>query len=152
LSFFAAGVSEIIAYLGSPFQAAIGTASVTDQLAAGGDQTYRKYVDEEETLNTNSAFVHLHEQMGYISWLYIAFVCFCMGAAFSFLLSLGKTVFLLPCGAILYGSAELWRLDLFHQGIFIVWIVIGIGLPAFLIFCQRFFALVGGIRGAAEPG
>jgi hypothetical protein len=152
LPFFAAGVSEIIAYLGSPFQAAIGTASVTDQLAAGGDQTYRNYVDEEETLNTNSAFVHLHEQMGYLSWVYIAFVCLCMGAVFSFLLSLGKTVFLLPCGAILYGSAELWRLDLFHQGIFIVWIVIGIGLPAFLIFCQRFFVLVGGVRGAAEPG
>src|SRR5581483_3894415 len=41
LSFIEAGVSEILAYLGSPFQAAVGSAPVADQLVAGGDQTYR---------------------------------------------------------------------------------------------------------------
>jgi hypothetical protein len=137
LPFVEAGVSEILAYLGSPFQAAIGSAGVTDQLVAGGDQTYRDFVDEEITLNTNSAFVHLHEQMGYLSWGYIAGLCFFTGLIFEALASLGKTMFLLPCGAILYGSAELWRLDLFHQGIFIVWILVGIGLPIFVIACQQ---------------
>jgi hypothetical protein len=143
-SFLIAGVSEILAYLGSPFQAAIGSAPVVEQLAVGGDQTYRNYVDEEITLNTNSAFVHLHEQFGFASWTYIAFVCFCMGFIFQFLLSFGKTIFLLPAGAILYGSAELWRLDLFHQGIFIVWFVVGLGLPAFLIGCKWLFAFTMG--------
>jgi hypothetical protein len=144
LSFAAAGVSEIITYLGSPFQVAIGSARVTDQLAAGGDQAYRDYVDVEINLNTNSAFVHLHEQMGYLSWLYIAVVCTFMGAVFEFLRSYGKTVFLLPCGAILYGSAELWRLDLYHQGIFIVWFVVGIGLPAFLLVWKYVSTHLGG--------
>jgi hypothetical protein len=139
LSFWSAGLSQVLAYLGSPYQAAIGAAPVTDQLVAGGDQTYRDYADEEITLNTNSAFVHLHEQMGYFSWPYVAAVCFFMGFVFAFLASFGKTVFLLPCGAILYGSAELWRLDLFHQGVFIVWFVIGIGVPALLIGTQRLF-------------
>jgi len=70
-----------------------------------------------------------------------------MGFLFEFLASLGKTVFLLPCGAILYASAELWRLDLFQQGIFIVWMVTGIGLPAFLIAGRRFFRFIGGNQG-----
>jgi hypothetical protein len=152
LSFAEAGISEILAYLGSPFQAAIGSAGVTDQLVAGGDQTYRDYVDEEITLNTNSAFVHLHEQMGYVSWLYVAGLCLFMGLLFESLASFGKTIFLLPCGAILYGSAELWRLDLFHQGMFIVWIVMGIGLPVFLIGCQRLFRFLAGDDGIAEAG
>ena len=143
LSFWSAGLSQTLAYLGSPYQAAIGSAPVTDQLVAGGDQTYRDYADEETTLNTNSAFIHLHEQMGYFSWPYIAAVCLFMGFIFALLASLGKTVFLLPCGAILYGSAELWRLDLFHQGLFIVWFVIGIGVPALLIGGQRLFSFLG---------
>lgn len=145
LSFGLAGVSEILAYLGSPFQVAIGSAPVVDQLVAGGDQTYRNYVDEEAVLNTNSAFVHLHEQMGYLSWAYIAGICLFMGFVFEILASFGKTIFLLPCGIILYGSAELWRLDLFHQGIFIVWFVIGIGLPLFLIVGRRLLPILGGV-------
>jgi len=151
LSFGLAGVSEILAYLGSPFQVAIGSAPVVDQLVAGGDQTYRNYVDEETVLNTNSAFVHLHEQMGYVSWAYIAAMCLFMGFVFEVLASFGKTIFLLPCGIILYGSAELWRLDLFHQGIFIVWFVMGIGLPVFLIGGRRLLAILGGGGGMAGP-
>ena len=151
LTFVEAGVSEIIAYLGSPFQVAVGSASVTEQLAAGGDQTYRNYVDEEVNLNTNSAFVHLHEQIGYASWVYISGICLFMGFVFEALRSLGRTIFLLPCGAILYGSAELWRLDLFRQGIFIVWFIIGIGLPAFLMVCQSLFGFIGGVDTVAKP-
>ena len=151
LTFVEAGVSEIIAYLGSPFQVAVGSAPVTEQLAAGGNETYRNYVDEEVNLNTNSAFVHLHEQIGYASWVYISGICLFMGFVFEALRSLGRTIFLLPCGAILYGSAELWRLDLFRQGIFIVWFVIGIGLPAFLMVGQRVFGFIGGVDTVAKP-
>lgn len=142
LSFGLAGFSEILSYLGSPFQAEIGSAEVTDQLVAGGDRTYRNYVDEEINLMTNSAFVHLHEQIGYLSWPYIALVCVSMGFIFEALASLGKTIFLLPCGAILYASAELWRLDLFQQGTFIVWFVVGIGVPAFFISVRKLFGFI----------
>jgi len=146
LSFALAGVSEILSYLGSPFQASIGSARFMDQLVAGGDQTYRNYADEGLNLNTNSAFIHLHEEMGYFSWLYIAGMCLLMGFLFEFLISFGKTVFLLPCGAILYSSADLWRLDLFHQGIFIVWMAAGIGIPVCLIAYRRFFGFVGTVE------
>jgi hypothetical protein len=137
LSFAEAGVSEIVTYLGSPFQAAISAAKRTDDLVGGDQDLYRNYVDIEDTLNTNSAFVQLHEQMGYLCWLYIAVICCFMGFVFSVLLSFGRSVFLLPCGAILYGSAELWRLDLFQEGIFIVWFFMGIGVPLALVLTAK---------------
>jgi len=140
-SFAVAGLSEILRYLGSPFQAAIGSASITDRLAAG--DSYRNHVDIMEELNTNSAFVLLYEQMGNFCWGYIALICFFMGFVFEKLLSLGKTIFLLPCGAILYGTAELWRLDLYHQGTFIVWFIFGIGIPFLVIFTRHLRNFIG---------
>jgi hypothetical protein len=138
LSFTEASLSEIITYLGSPFQVAIGAAKRTDDIAGEQAESYRDFVDVEIVLNTNSAFVQLHEEMGYYCWLYIAAICCFLGLIFSRLVSFGRTIFLLPCCAILYGSAELWRIDLFQQGIFIVWFLMGIGVPAvFLLFSER---------------
>ena len=149
LSFGLAGLNEIVAYLGTPFQVAIGAANVTDHLAAQGPgdptrstEPYRYYVDIMINYNTNSAFVALHQQMGYWCWPYIAVLCSFMGAVFRLLTSLGKTYFLLPCGAILYASSELWRLDLFQQGTFIVWFVIGIGLPVSILFAEHLWGIV----------
>jgi len=145
LSFAEAGVSEIITYLGAPFHVSIGAARRTDDIVAGRPDYYRELIDVEEGLTTNSAFLQLHEQMGYACWPYIVVVCCFMGFMFSWLASFGRTSFLLPCGAILYGSAELWRLDLFQQGIFIVWFVMGIALPGvFLLFGKR--PVLGGSR------
>jgi len=146
-SFFQAGLSEIVTYVGSPFQVAVGAAKVSDQLAGFGGDQYRDWTDIDYNLNTNSAFALLLQQMGYWSWPYIALVCLLMGFAFSLMLSLGKTVFLLPCGAILYGSAELWRLDLFQQGAFLVWFVFGVGLPVSLLF---FRGITGVLRKAPQ--
>jgi hypothetical protein len=66
-----------------------------------------------------------------------------MGAVFRFLMSFGKTYFLLPCGAILYASSELWRLDLFRQGTFTVWFVVGIGLPASILIAEHLRKMAG---------
>jgi hypothetical protein len=155
LSFTEASISEIVTYLGAPFHVSLGAARRTDEIAAGGTDLYREYIDIEEALTTNSAFVQLHEQMGYVSWLYIGVVSCFMGFMFSWLTSFGRTSFLLPSGAILYGSAELWRLDLFQEGIFIVWFVMGIGVPAaFAIFGKRSVARRSRprrVRPAAPP-
>jgi hypothetical protein len=138
LTFTQAGISEIVTYLGSPFHVSIGAARRLDQITAGGPESYREYIDVEPELTTNSAFLHLHAKIGYLAWFYISILCCFMGFTFSWLAAFGKTCFLLPCGAILYACAELWRLDLFHQGIFIVWFVFGIGVPsAFLVFSPR---------------
>ena len=131
LSFTEAGVSEIITYLGSPFHVSIGAARRLDEITTGDPELYREYIDIEPELSTNSAFVHLLAQMGYPAWLYICVLCCFMGFMFGWLASFGRSCFLLPAGAILYACAELWRLDLFQQGIFIVWFGCGIGIPAF---------------------
>ena len=144
LSFTEASISEIVTYLGSPFNVALGTARAIDVITPGRDDLYRQYVDVEQLLTTNSAFVELHERFGNLEWPYIAIVCSLMGFAFSWLSSFGKTALLLPGGAILYGAAELWRLDLYRQGIFIVWLVIGVGVPAL-------FALFGKRRPVRRP-
>ena len=129
---------------------------MTDQLVAKGPgnyglgtEAYRYFVDIGINYNTNSAFVALHQQMGYWCWPYIAVLCGFMGAVFRFLMSFGKTYFLLPCGAILYASSELWRLDLFQQGTFIVWFVIGIGLPASILFVEHLWS--GGGTRTPDP-
>jgi hypothetical protein len=129
LSFGEAGLAEIISYLGSPFQVAVGSSKIVDKIVSSPGETYRSYIDIEPQLNTNSAFLALHEQMGYFAWPYIGCLCFFMGLLYSWLFSFGRTIFLLPCGAILYASSELWRLDLFQQGIFEVWFIMGIGVP-----------------------
>jgi hypothetical protein len=155
LSFGAAGLAEIIGYLGSPFQVAVGSAKIMDTIVSSPNDTYRSYIDIEPQLNTNSAFMALHEQMGYFAWPYICCVCFCMGLIFSWLFSFGRTIFLLPCGAILYASAELWRLDLFQEGIFQVWFIMGIGVPlCWLAFQKLMSPLRKGfaVHGAGEIG
>jgi hypothetical protein len=152
LSFWLAGFNEIDAYLGTPFQAAMGSANHLDQLAAAGlgngtlgGEPYRQYVDLGVNYMTNSAFVYLPQQMGFFAWPYICALCFTMGLVFELLASWGRTVFLLPCGAILYASAELWRINLYAQGTFIVWFVIGIGLPASLLFARQLSRFLGRI-------
>lgn len=137
LSFGLAGASEIITYVGSPFQTAVGAAKVANTLAGFGGDEYRDWVDIAPALNTNSAFTLLLQQMGAWSWPYLALVCLVMGFLFGAMSSLGKSIFLLPCGAIIYGAAELWRLDLFQTGTFIVWSVTGIGLPGALLLIRR---------------
>jgi hypothetical protein len=152
LSFAEAGVSEIITYLGAPFHVSIGAARRTDDIVAGQTDFYRELIDVEEGLTTNSAFLQLHEQMGYACWLYIAAVCLFMGFMFAWLSSFGRTSFLLPCGAILYGAAELWRLDLFQQGIFIVWFIVGVAIPGvFVLFGKRPLRQGSGHPGGMRP-
>lgn len=132
LSFWGSGFSEIVAYLGCSTQVALGTAARTADLVAGKEEHFRELVDVEEQMNAVSAFVMLHQSMGYVCWLYIAVACGTAGFVFSHLVAKGATMYLLPCGTILYASSELWRLNLFGQGIFVTLMVIGIGVPLLL--------------------
>ena len=138
LGFWGGGFAEIITYLGCSSQAALGTAARTSDLVSGTELTYRDLVDIEIELNAPSAFVILHEHMGYLCWAYIAAVCTTAGLIFSMLVAKGRTVYLLPCGVILYAASDLWRVDLFGQGIFITLLVIGIGVPGVLSFISDF--------------
>ena len=139
-SFWSSGFAEIITYLGGSAQVELATAARTSDLVSGHEESYRELVDVEEQLNAPSAFVTLHQHMGYLCWLYIAVVCALFGFVFTHLVAKGKTIYLLPCGAILYAAADVWRINFFGQGIFIVLMVVGIGVPWFLSFVASFAA------------
>ena len=129
LYFWGAGASSILTYLGSPFQVVIGVADNVEWITSQGFEAYRRYVDIDETLNSNSAFVAVHEQFGYWAWIYFSSILFFMGAVFAYCEKKGESGYLFLCGAILYASSEIWRLNLFGQGIFIVWFFCGIICP-----------------------
>ena len=129
LYFWGGGASSIISYLSAPFQSSIGTGNHILEISGAPEDSYRDYVDIDETLNTNSSFVQNIETFGAVAWPGMALLTFSAGFLFAGLQRFGRTMFLLPCAAILYASSELWRLDLFRQGIFLVWLGGGIVLP-----------------------
>jgi hypothetical protein len=137
LFFLEGGISSITSYLASPFQASIAVANNIMYIACTELETYRRFVDLDMSLSTNSAFVHINEELGVLGWLYIFILTVVVGAIFSLLKSYGRTALLLPCGAILYACSELWRIDLFRQGIFIVWFVFGILIPIIISFIEN---------------
>ena len=132
LGFWSAGLAEIITYLGCTTQIQLGTAARTSDIVSGSPEHYRDLVDIEEQVNTPSAFVALHQQMGYLCWFYMAVICSVSGFVFTRLVAKGATIYLLPAGSILYASAEIWRLNFFGLGIFMVLIVVGMGVPWFV--------------------
>jgi hypothetical protein len=132
LYFWGGGASSIISYLSAPFQTSVGTANHILDISGTPEDTYRDYVDIDETLNTNSSFVHNIETFGILAWPQMALLTFGAGFLFTALQRYGRSTFLLPCGAILYASSELWRLDLFRQGIFLVWFGVGFAVPVLM--------------------
>jgi hypothetical protein len=77
---------------------------------------YRRYVDVEEELLTNSAFADMYSAVGAIAFPLIALVSFIAAglAGHSFRYA---SYFVLAAAAILYCFAELWRTYLFNFGV-----------------------------------
>jgi hypothetical protein len=130
--FFSAGVSSIVQYVGSPFQVVVGGANNIDKISQVEGETYRRYVDIHEALNTNSAFIALTERQGWLSWPYMIATLLSFGAIFAYCKRHADSSLILPCATILYASSEFWRVDVFEQGIFFVWLVLGLSMPFFL--------------------
>ncbi|HWJ36332.1 MAG TPA: hypothetical protein VNR70_13765 [Steroidobacteraceae bacterium] len=137
LYFWGGGASSIITYLSAPFQSAIGTANHIVEISGAPGDTYREYVDIDETLNTNSSFVQNVGQFGILAWPGIALLSLGSGFLFASLQRYGRSALLMPCTAILYASSELWRLDLFRQGIFFVWLGCGLAMPIIFAFLPK---------------
>lgn len=132
IHFWGAGLSSIVSYLSAPLQTTMGTASHMMDFAGSAGDLYRRYVDIDVTLNTNSSFVHNIERFGLLAWPGIALLSLAAGFGFAVLRRYGRSMLLLPCAAILYASSELWRLDLFRQGIFLTWLTGGVLVAVFL--------------------
>lgn len=137
---------EVQRYVGAPVQASVGVARIAlDHPARGanrnvikyvtptfmhpadlrpddnsggvGQQWYLRNVDVEETLTTNSAFVEMYGDLGYLSFPLMAWIAFSMSAVGSYFFRAENLLCLIGC-VVLYGFFELWRTYYFAAGSF----------------------------------
>ena len=117
-NFYLAGFSEIIAYVGSPFQGFIAAGTLTNDfyLASDIDSSIKTGISFE--LSTNSAFLELTRNNGTME-AFVIIALFSLVGSFIMGISLknkNNLLFLL-FGSIGYCFAEVWRVFLFGQGI-----------------------------------
>jgi hypothetical protein len=110
-----ANISEIIAYLGSPFQGSVWAANEYEQLLRKGEDLGHPNV--EENLTTNSAFLELVTHTGALSWIIAPLVLFTCALVMGVCVRLMGTWFALLYGVLLYNFLEYWRIMLFTKGI-----------------------------------
>lgn len=129
-----AGIGEVQAYLGAPFQVALGVANNVDSALAGISSEY--YVEWESNLNRKSAIDQLLPQMGWWSIPYVAMTAFAYSCLAGCLLKCRGTYLFLGYPVILYAFGEIWRLDFFREGIFYTNLLAAIGIPLALYFVR----------------
>ena len=134
-NFYAAGFSEIITYIGSPFQGFLATGQLGDRLEGTSDVTASNATGVSLELSTNSAFLELTRSAGVLQAFLTAafstlFGSFIMGIA---LRNKDNLLFLL-FGAVGYCFAEIWRIYLFGQGIVYTIVVMLIAVTLWCVY------------------
>lgn len=118
-TFLAAGIGEVITYLGTPFQGGVVLGNKYE-IISQAPREWQTYATIERSLTTNSSFLQLFREYGFYNYVYICTLIF----IFSILLSLLKkniyNISILSYTTIMYGFFELWRLYWFNTGIFII--------------------------------
>lgn len=135
MTVFEAGVSEVIAYLGTPFQVSLGVCNNFDSATNGITSDY--YVNWEYTLNSNSAIDQLAPQLGWWAFGYMGVTCLFYGMLAGYVFSMRGTYLFVVYPVVLYGFAELWRLDMFTQGIFYTNLIVTLVGPLVVFFFVR---------------
>jgi hypothetical protein len=124
------GVSELVAYLGSPFQVSLGIANHFGE-ALNGTPT-AELVQWDHGLNTDSALENVVQTMGYWAFPYMFITVFVYSLIAGFCFRMRGTWLFLGFPIIGYAFAEIWRLDLFRQGIFFTNLTVGLTVPWFM--------------------
>jgi hypothetical protein len=119
-----ASASEILTYLGAPFQGALSAGNEYSQIVKQGIDALHPSV--EESLTTNSALLELLTNYGNAAWLIaggtVLFASWLMGTLFKQRASALGLLY----GVLLFCFAEMWRLFMFEKGIVITLIVLSI--------------------------
>lgn len=134
--FWTAGISEIVTYLGTPFQGAAAVAN-NPALILQEPTDWTKYAYIEESLSTNSAFLQLFQTYGWYSFpimmITVAFFAFTVG----FLKKQKNNYLFLTVLTILYAFAEFWRLYWFGTGIMLILTVFPVFITLSTILLSR---------------
>ncbi len=130
--FFESGISEIMAYLGAPFQASLAIGNNPLVLTGKQDPSFASNI--EPNLTTNSALADLVGRFGIAVTFFGMFVfASATGLLMGILHQLKNTCFALAYCILLYGYAEIWRIFLFDKGIFIILFTASLLLPSIAI-------------------
>lgn len=114
LGFISSGISEIITYLGTPFQGSLAAGEYFDN---NNYQNLTVISTIESSLTTNSSLLYIYENN--ISFVLVALTLFFYALTMGILRPYyDKAVFLVPL-IMYYCFAEFWRVYLFSQGIII---------------------------------
>ena len=116
--FAVSGVSEMVTYLGSPFQGCLAAGNYFGPIARGMDAD--SYTDIEIGLATNSAFIELLEDHGAWCFLWIGLTSFGAALLIGLLHHHFSTHFGLASCVLLYCYAEIWRIFLFGMLMFLI--------------------------------
>jgi hypothetical protein len=134
-NFLEAGLSEILAYTGSPFQGALATGENLNQVANG--RLVSDYSGIEDILTTDSAFDELAGLTGYFSF-FIAVACsFVAAFIMGILINQFRNYFGVLYFVLLYCFAELWRIFMFDKGITAVLVGVSVFVPIFTLMIPR---------------
>lgn len=127
---FLSGISEIVTYVGSPFQGGLSVGNNIDEFLNNNvmSSTDSSITGIENSLSTNSAILQLFVQYGVFLSFFVAFIAimltsFFMGMIYHYRHNYLLIVYLI----LLYPYAEFWRLFLFNRGIFFTLLIILIG-------------------------
>lgn len=117
-NFYMAGISEIVAYVGSPFQGFLATSEYRDRLYKKSFEDSIYYTRIEPQLNTNSSFLELTQENGVLSAYTVITLCgFFGGMIMAYAQKNKNNIMVILFGVIGYCFAEIWRVFLFGQGI-----------------------------------
>lgn len=134
--FWSAGISEIVTYLGTPFQGAVAVGN-SPHLITKSPEDWTQYAAIEPSLSTNSAFLQLFQSFEWYAFL----VMFLTVAVFSFMAGFLKkqrnNYIYLSVLSILYAFAEFWRLYWFGTGIMITLVAFPIIITVLSVFLSR---------------
>jgi hypothetical protein len=118
-----ANASEIISYLGAPFQTSLAVGNKYEDAVRG--EFYVQLADLSDTLTANSAFYALVNAIGSWAWPAIVLIVGASSFLMGTLIHHKRNYLILAYLGFFYGYAELWRLFMFSRGM--TWMVIGSG-------------------------
>lgn len=137
-NFYLAGISEIVTYVGSPFQGFLSAGDLRDRFLGKSEIETHSLTGISEELSTNSSLLELTRKYGFLfANIIISFCAYFGGMIIAIGVANKNNILALCVGIIGYCFAEIWRVFLFGQGIVFTLLGIIVGFAVFIIVASK---------------